>query len=321
MSTETLEKSNQLDPTQIKSNQIKKKYQKPKRATQLLADLGAEVIKIEKPQEGDDTRTWGPPFVQVGSTNFSGYFLCTNRNKKSVTVNFKNDKGREIVERLAKVSDVLIENYAVGTLQKMGLGYEDIRKLNPDIVYCSITGFGQTGPLSSRPGYDFLAQGLGGIMSITGPKESSPPPHPASPFSSESQSESNQPFKIGVALTDIMTGLYASNGILASIISRDHEIGNRKSSFGDLDAHQVRERNLGAGRHIDLGLFDVQLGVLANQGMNYLLTGRAPRRLGNSHPSISPYDSCRAKDGHIILAVGNNEQVFGSALLLCFPTR
>ena len=238
-------------------------------ASQLLADMGAEVIKIEKPDGGDDTRQWGPPYLS--NSNESAYFLCTNRGKKSVCVDIRTLQGQTVIKALAKECDVLIENFKVGGLAKYGLDYESLKALNPRLVYCSITGFGQTGPYKDRLGYDFLIQAMGGLMSVTG----------------EPDSNGGQPQKVGVALTDIMTGLYASNGILAALAERERS---------------------GLGQHIDLSLFDVTAATLANQASNYLVGGIVPSRLGNAHPNIVPYQSFAVADGHIVIAVGNDSQ-------------
>jgi crotonobetainyl-CoA:carnitine CoA-transferase CaiB-like acyl-CoA transferase len=246
-------------------------------AGQVLADLGAEVIKIERPTSGDDTRAWGPPFLRdaEGRENpaaDAAYFLCANRNKKSVTVDFTTPEGRSIVERLAREADVVLENFKVGGLKAYGLDYEALKAVNPRLIYCSITGFGQTGPYAARPGYDFLVQAMGGLMSITG----------------RGAGEAGAgPQKAGVALTDILTGLYAAIGILAAL------------------AH--RERT-GVGQYIDLSLLDVQVACLANQAMNYLVSGDVPGRLGNAHPNIVPYQDFPTSDGYMIIAVGNDTQ-------------
>jgi crotonobetainyl-CoA:carnitine CoA-transferase CaiB-like acyl-CoA transferase len=243
-------------------------------ASQLLADLGAEVIKIENPSGGDDTRHWGPPYLQDSNgkdTAESAYFLCTNRGKKSVCVDLHTEQGQAIIKALASKCDVLIENFKVGGLAKYGLDFESLSALNPRLVYCSITGFGQTGPYKDRLGYDFLIQAMGGLMSVTG----------------EPASVGGQPQKVGVALTDIMTGLYASNGILAALAERERS---------------------GLGQHIDLSLFDVTAATLANQASNYLVGGITPVRLGNAHPNIVPYQSFAVADGHIVIAVGNDSQ-------------
>jgi crotonobetainyl-CoA:carnitine CoA-transferase CaiB-like acyl-CoA transferase len=243
-------------------------------ASQILADLGAEVIKIENPQGGDDTRAWGPPFMrdEAGElTGESAYFLCTNRGKQSVCVDMKSPEGQETLRQLAAQCDVVIENFKVGGAAKYGLGYDSLAAENPALVYCSITGFGQTGPSKDRPGYDFLVQAMGGLMSVTG----------------QPDGEAGGPQKVGVALTDIMTGLYATIGVLAALTERDRS---------------------GLGQHVDLALLDVTAATLANQATNYLVGGVTPTRLGNAHPNIVPYQSFVAKDGHLIVAVGNDGQ-------------
>jgi crotonobetainyl-CoA:carnitine CoA-transferase CaiB-like acyl-CoA transferase len=243
-------------------------------ASQMLADLGAEVLKIEHPERGDDTRGWGPPYATDanGQAVESAYFLCANRNKKSVAVDIATPEGQALVRELALNSDVLIENFKVGGLARYGLDYETLSELNPRLVYCSITGFGQTGPYAQRPGYDFMIQGLGGLMSLTGLPESEP---------------GGGPMKVGVALTDVLTGLHAVAGILAALAWRDRS---------------------GEGQHLDLALLDVQVSCLANQALNQLVTGRSPQRLGNAHPSIVPYQAFPTADGNMILAVGNDSQ-------------
>jgi crotonobetainyl-CoA:carnitine CoA-transferase CaiB-like acyl-CoA transferase len=244
-------------------------------ASQILADLGAEVIKIERPGGGDDTRAWGPPFMRAPGgevTTESAYFLCTNRGKKSVCIDMKSEQGQARLRQMAAGSDVLIENFKVGGAAAFGLDYASLAELNPGLVYCSITGFGQTGPLRQRPGYDFLVQAMGGLMSVTGPPDGA---------------EGAGPQKVGVALTDIMTGLYATIGILAALSERDRS---------------------GLGQHVDLALLDVTAATLANQATNYLVGGINPTRLGNAHPNIVPYQSFIAADGHLILAVGNDAQ-------------
>ncbi|HET7787971.1 MAG TPA: CaiB/BaiF CoA-transferase family protein [Myxococcales bacterium] len=233
-------------------------------ASQTLADLGAEVIKVERPGAGDDTRAWGPPWLGEESA----YFLGANRGKKSITVDLSRPEGQEIVRRLAALSDVLLENYKVGALAKYGLSYEALAATNPRLVYCSITGFGQTGPYRDRAGYDFLIQGMGGLMSITGEADGAP-------------------MKVGVAITDLLTGMYAATGILAALAGRE---------------------KTGRGQHLDLALLDVQVAMLANQAESFLVTGRPPGRLGNSHPSIVPYRAFATADGHIVLAAGNDGQ-------------
>ena len=230
----------------------------------LLGDLGAEVIKVERPGTGDDTRAWGPPFV----SGESAYYLCANRNKKSLTVNLKSAAGQEIIRRLARVSDVLVENFKVGELAQLGLGYDHLKALNPGLVYCSITGYGQTGPDSDLPGYDFIIQGRGGVMSITG--------EPA-----------GEPMKVGVAIADITAGLFAANAIQAALLAR------------------VRT---GRGQAIDIALLDTQVAWLANVASNYLVSGQRPGRFGNAHPTIVPYQSFPAREGFFCLAVGNDGQ-------------
>ena len=244
-------------------------------ASQMLADLGAEVIKVERPEVGDDTRTWGPPFLKDrdgADTTDSAYYLCANRNKRSVTIDFTRPQGQRLVHALATKSDVVIENFKPGGLARFNLDYESLREINPRLVYCSITGFGQTGPYAPRAGYDFLMQGMGGLMSITGHADGEP---------------GAGPVKVGVALTDILTGLHASTAILAALAHRDHG---------------------GSGQHIDLALLDVQVACLANQNMNYLHGGQVPRRLGNAHPNVVPYQDFPTADGDMILAIGNDGQ-------------
>jgi len=244
-------------------------------AGQLLGDLGAEVIKVERPVSGDDTRAWGPPFltdVEGRATNIAAYFLCANRNKKSVAVDIARPEGQALVRKLAACSDVVLENFKVNGLQPYGLDYTSLHAVNPRLVYCSITGFGQTGPYATRPGYDALIQGMSGLMSITGSPEGEPGAGPQ---------------KIGVALTDVLTGLYAAVAILAALSDRERT---------------------GKGQHIDLALLDTQVACLANQAMNYLTTGVAPRRMGNAHPNIVPYQDFPTADGYVIIAVGNDGQ-------------
>ena len=244
-------------------------------AGQTLADLGAEVIKVEHPKAGDDTRSWGPPFVddpESGDRGDAAYFFACNRGKKSITIDFTRPQGAALLHGIAAQSDVLLENFKVGGLAKYGLDYAAMSVLNPRLVYCSITGFGQTGPYATRPGYDFLIQAMGGLMSITGERDGRP---------------GGGPQKVGVAITDVMTGLYATIGVMAALRSRDAT---------------------GKGQHLDLALMDVQIAALANQGASYLATGVAPVRMGNEHPSISPYQSLPASDGFFILATGNDSQ-------------
>jgi len=239
-------------------------------AGQMLADLGADVIKVENPEGGDDTRHWGPPFVEGadGDNLSAAYYHSTNRNKRSITADLKTEEGQALVRRLAATADVLIENFKLGGLVKYGLDYESLRKINPKLVYCSITGFGQTGPYANLAGYDYIVQGMSGFMSITGEPD-------------------GQPMKAGVAIADIFTGIYAVSAIEAALI------------------HALKT---GEGQLVDMALLDVQSAVLANQNMNYLVGGQAPVRLGNAHPNISPYEVVPAADGYLILAVGNDGQ-------------
>lgn len=244
-------------------------------AGQVLADLGAEVIKIERPGAGDDTRHWGPPYLKDSDgndTSDAAYYFCANRGKKSVTLDITQPEGQAIIRKLAAQCDVLIENYKVGGLKKYGLDYESLKTVNPALVYCSVTGFGQTGPYAKRAGYDFLIQGMGGLMSITGEPDSTP---------------GGGPVKVGVAVTDLFTGLYAAIAIQGALLER------------------VRS---GLGQYIDLSLLDVQAAVLANQASNYLVGDMVPGRLGNAHPNIVPYQAFATRDGHIILAIGNDSQ-------------
>ncbi|MDG2157365.1 MAG: CaiB/BaiF CoA-transferase family protein [Amylibacter sp.] len=236
-------------------------------AGQTLADLGAEVIKVES-RMGDDTRTWGPPFVKTGDETNAAYYHSCNRGKQSVSLDFKDDADLQKLKDLIATSDILIENFKVGGLDKYGLDYNTLHNDCPSLIYCSITGFGQTGPYAKRAGYDFLMQGMSGLMSITGEPE-------------------GQPQKVGVAVTDIFTGLYAVIAVQAALRSRDTS---------------------GVGQHIDLSLLDVATATTANQAMNYLTTGISPNRKGNNHPNIVPYCAVSTKDGHIILAVGNDSQ-------------
>jgi len=237
---------------------------------QMLADLGADVVKVERPGAGDDTRGWGPPFVEAadGGHLSAAYFHSCNRGKRSIAVDFESPEGQALVRTLAAHADVVIENFKVGGLKKYGLDYESLKAVNPRLVYCSITGFGQNGPYASRAGYDFMIQGLGGIMDLTGDPE-------------------GEPQKIGVAYVDIFTGVYSVVGILAALRRRDQA---------------------GEGAHLDMALLDVQTSVLANQAMNYLASGKPPRRMGNAHPNIVPYQVFPVADGHVIVAVGNDGQ-------------
>ncbi len=243
--------------------------------TQNLADLGADVIKVERPDTGDDTRSWGPPYLkdQNGEdTTESAYYLSTNRNKRSVAVDFSTEQGAAIIRQMVKHCDVLVENFKVGGLKKYGLDYETIKEINPGIIYCSITGFGQTGPLANLPGYDFMIQGLGGLMSITGERDDLP---------------GGGPQKAGVAVTDVITGMYATVAILGALYER---------------------KRSGKGQYIDLALLDSHIAMLANQNLNYMTSGIPPKRYGNAHPNIVPYQAFAASDGHLIVAVGNNNQ-------------
>lgn len=240
---------------------------------QNLADLGAEVIKVERPGKGDDSRAFGPPWLkdrEGRDTKESAYFAAANRGKKSITVNLSTPEGQKIVRDLAKRADVLIENYKVGDLARYGLAYDDLTRDNTGLIYCSVTGFGQTGPYRDRPGYDFMIQGMGGLMSITGERDDLP---------------GGGPQRVGVPIVDIMTGMYATIAICAAI------------------AHRAET---GIGQYIDLALLDTQAAFLANQAMNYLATGEAPQRLGNAHPNIVPYQTFHTADGNIILACGND---------------
>jgi crotonobetainyl-CoA:carnitine CoA-transferase CaiB-like acyl-CoA transferase len=244
-------------------------------AGQTLADLGAEVIKVERPGVGDDTRGWGPPFLpdrDGNPTSDAAYFLSANRGKKSVTIDFTRPEGQELVRRLAAKCDIVLENFKVGGLAQFGLDYAGLKEVNPGIIYCSITGFGQTGPYRQLAGYDFLIQGMGGLMSVTGEPDGA---------------AGGGPMKVGVAIVDIFTGMYATTAVLAALVNRERS---------------------GVGQYIDLALLDVQVATLANQATNYLVSGKSPQRLGNSHPNIVPYQAFATSDSHIILAVGNDEQ-------------
>lgn len=243
--------------------------------SQILADLGADVVKVERPGSGDDTRAWGPPYLRDADgreTGDAAYFLCANRNKRSVAVDLASPAGQALVRDLACKADVLLENFKPGGLAKYGLDAQSLHKLSPRLVYCSISGFGQTGPYAGRAGYDFLVQAMGGLMSITGPAYEEP---------------GTGPHKVGVALTDILTGLYSTIAIQAALAERERS---------------------GIGQRIDLALLDVQVACLANQASNYLAAGVAPRRMGNAHPSIVPYQDFPTADGDMILAIGNDQQ-------------
>lgn len=244
-------------------------------SAQTLADLGAEVIKVERPKVGDDTRRWGPPYLKNASgedTEEAAYYTAANRGKDSITVDITQPEGQHIIKQLVQKCDVLIENYKVGGLKKYGLDYDSLKEINPALVYCSITGFGQTGPYATRAGYDFMIQGMGGLMSITGEKDGEPGAGPQ---------------KVGVAVTDLFTGLYATIAIQGALLERERS---------------------GLGQYIDLALLDVQAAVLANQASNYLVGGIVPQRMGNAHPNIVPYQAFATNDGFIILAVGNDGQ-------------
>ena len=247
--------------------------------TQILGDLGADVIKVENPQGGDDTRSWGPPFIkdEAGADAEAAYYLCANRNKRSVAINMRSDEGLEILHELAAQSDVVIENYKTGGLKKYALDYDSVKALNPEVVYCSITGFGQTGPLADQPGYDFLIQAMGGLMSVTG---------------------EDRPMKVGVPAVDLFTGVYAAGAVMAALIARERT---------------------GQGDYIDMALLDVQAAMLANQASNYFVSGRSPGRGGNAHPNIVPYQDFPTKDGRIAVAVGNDRQFAAFAQALGRP--
>ena len=236
-------------------------------AGQTLADLGADVIKVEAP-EGDDTRRWGPPFIGEGEEKTAAYFHATNRGKRGITCDFRTAEGQEVVRRLVADADVLIENFKVGGLAKYGLDYQALRRVNPRLVYCSITGFGQTGPYAHRAGYDFIIQGMSGLMSVTGPAD-------------------GQPQKVGVAVTDVFTGVYAATAILAALVQRGRT---------------------GEGQHIDMALLDVATSIMANQALNFLASGKAPGLMGNAHPNLAPYAVFDCRDGWLILATGNDGQ-------------
>ena len=244
-------------------------------ASQVFADFGAEVIKIERPERGDDTRHWGPPYLkdeQGADTEDAAYYLSANRGKKSITVDITKPEGQALIRELVAQCDILLENYKVGGLKKYGLDYDSIRAVNPGIIYCSITGFGQTGPYADRAGYDAMLQGMGGLMSITGVPEGEPGAGPQ---------------KVGVAVADLMTGMYAVSAVLAAVIHR---------------------QQTGQGQHIDLALLDTQVAWLANQAQNFLTSGKSPQRQGTGHPNIVPYQAVPSKDGYFMLAVGNDDQ-------------
>ena len=247
-------------------------------AGQVLADLGAEVIKVEAP-EGDDTRRWGPPFIERGDERSAAYFHATNRGKQSVLADFRDPDDCAMVRQLVAEADILIENFKVGGLRKYGLDYDSLREVNPRLIYCSITGFGQDGPYAHRAGYDYIIQGMSGLMSVTGEPD-------------------GQPQKVGVAVVDVFTGIYASTAILAAVVQR---------------------QSTGQGQHIDMALFDVATAVMANQAMNYLATGTSPQRLGNAHPNLVPYAVFGCADGWIIIATGNDGQYRRLCGLLGLP--
>ncbi|WP_416401924.1 CaiB/BaiF CoA transferase family protein [Alicycliphilus denitrificans] len=243
--------------------------------TQMLADLGADVVKVERPAAGDDTRHWGPPFLQDGAgrdTREASYFTACNRNKRSITVDMAHPEGQALLRRMAQQTDVVVENFKVGGLAQYGLDYDSLKALNPRLVYCSITGFGQTGPYAGRAGYDLMVQAACGLMSITGHADGEP---------------GGGPLKVGVAVIDVFTGLYASNAILAALNARNAS---------------------GEGQHIDMALLDVGMAVLANQAAGFLATGQAPGRAGNIHPSLAPYQDFQTRDGNVLLAIGNDGQ-------------
>ncbi|MFT4103599.1 MAG: CaiB/BaiF CoA-transferase family protein [Burkholderiaceae bacterium] len=243
--------------------------------TQNLADLGAEVIKVERPGAGDDTRTWGPPFLKDrdgAETQDAAYYLAANRGKKSITVDLSCEAGQQAIRELARISDVVVENYKTGQLRKYGLDYESLKTVNPKLIYCSVTGFGQTGPWSHRPGYDFIIQGMSGLMSVTGERDDLP---------------GGGPQKVGVAVCDLNTGMYATQAILAALFHRERS---------------------GEGQYIDVALLDVQVAMMANMNLNYLTGGKAPGRMGNAHPNVIPYQTFKTADGWIIVATGNDEQ-------------
>jgi crotonobetainyl-CoA:carnitine CoA-transferase CaiB-like acyl-CoA transferase len=243
-------------------------------ATQLLGDMGADVVKVERPQGGDDTRGWGPPFTTTveGERGDSAYFMCANRNKRSLAVDMATPEGAEVLRRLAAQADVVVENFKTGGLAKYGLDYASLATANPRLVYCSITGFGQTGPWAERAGYDYLIQAMGGLMSVTGQPDGAP---------------GAEPMKAGVAVADLFTGLYASSAILAALL---------------------HARATGQGQHIDLALYDVQAAMLANQATNWLIGGKVPGRMGNAHPNLAPYQVFQTADGAAVIAVGNDGQ-------------
>jgi len=240
--------------------------------TQNLADLGADVLKIEHPARGDDTRQWGPPYLGSEEEGLSAYFICCNRGKRSMAIDFSQPEGAAAIRALAREADVLVENYKTGALARHGLDYETLRAVNPRLVYLSITGFGQTGPMADRPGYDYVFQGMGGLMSYTGHPDGEP---------------GAGPLRTGVAVVDLSTGMYATSAVLAALFQR---------------------QSTGRGQHLDIALLDVAVALNANQAANYLVSGANPRRSGNAHPNCAPYEVFRCADGHLILAIGNDAQ-------------
>lgn len=244
-------------------------------AGQILADLGATVTKVERPGAGDDTRVWGPPFLkdeQGNETREACYFLAANRGKESITVDISKPEGQDIIRKLAAKADIVLENYKVGTLERYQLGYEDLKAVNPALIYCSVTGFGQSGPLADLPAYDFMIQAMGGLMSVTGERDGQPGAGPQ---------------KVGMPIMDLMTGMWAAVGVLAAL---------------------ARRNETGQGEYIDLAMLDVMVATIANQGMNYLVSGKTPQRMGNKHPNIQPQDVFDCTDGKMVLAVGNDGQ-------------
>lgn len=255
-------------------------------ASQILADLGADVIKVERPGGGDDSRAWGPPFLKDAKgayTKESGYYLAANRGKRSITLNLDTTEGQDLVRQLAAQSDIVLENFKVGTLERFGLGYKALQAINPRLIYCSITGFGQTGPKKSNPAYDFLIQAMGGMMSVTGEKDDRP---------------GGGPQKVGIPIIDLITGIYSAVAVLAALANREVS---------------------GKGDYIDIGMLDVQVGLLSNQAMNYLVAGRTPQRNGNAHPNIQPQKVFACKDGDIVLVVGNDSQFQKLCVVLGLP--
>ena len=247
--------------------------------TQMLADLGADVVKVERPGLGDDTRQWGPPFLkdaEGNDTTQASYFTACNRNKRSVTIDMATPEGQALIKQMALQADIVVENFKVGGLKQYGLDHESLRALNPRLIYCSVTGFGQDGPYAERAGYDLMVQAMTGMMSITGRADTEP---------------GGGPLRVGVAVIDLFTGMYASNAILAALHVRDNAA-----------------TGTGQGQHIDMALLDVGMAVLANQASGFLATGQAPGRMGNSHPSLAPYQDFPTQDGNMLLAIGNDGQ-------------